>query len=131
MDINKLVIIGRLTKEPELRTTTGGKSLCKFSIAVNGYKDEVGFFDCIAWDKTAETIAKYVRKGQRIGIDGSIKFSSWESDGKKRSKVEINVDRFQFLDKKADGTESMSGPVSNATSLPFSKEPMNDNDIPF
>ena len=125
MDINRVVIVGRLTRESELKQTTSGKSLCKFSIAVSGYKDEVGFFDCIAWGTTAETIAKYVQKGKRIGIDGSLKFSSWVTDNKRQSKVEINVDTFQFLDSKQTDSPDKVG------ELTFSKESMTDDDIAF
>lgn len=101
-DINKIVIIGRLTKNPELKNINGTQ-LAKFTLASEqgfGDKKSTGFFDCIAWGKQAEIISKYMQRGNRVGIDGSLQFSSWEKDGQKRSKVEIRVDNFQFLEPK-------------------------------
>jgi len=115
-DINRVILIGRLTRGPELKSTNNGKYFCRFSLASNRQiynrdsgdsRDEVGFFDCIAWGKSAEAIHKYLQKGRRICVEGNLKWSSWETtDGKKQSKVEINVEGFQFLDAKQDGAQS-------------------------
>jgi single-strand DNA-binding protein len=109
-DINRVILIGRLVRDPELKTTNGGGTFCRFSIASNRSiyskqtqesRDEVGFFDCIAWGKGGENIHKYLAKGRRICVEGNLRWSSWEgTDGKKASKVEINVEGFQFLDAK-------------------------------
>lgn len=115
-DINRVILIGRLTRDPELKSTSAGKYFCRFSLASNRSiynresgesRDEVGFFDCVAWGKSAETIHKYLQKGRRICVEGNLRWSSWETtDGKKQSKVEINVEGFQFLDAKQDGAQS-------------------------
>jgi len=116
-DLNRVILVGRLTRDPELKATSNGSYFCRFSLASNrSYTkngeqvENVGFFECVAWGKLAEIISKYVKKGRRIGIDGTLRFSRWEGqDGQNRSKVEIYVDNFQFLDAKgvSDG-ESQS-----------------------
>ena len=108
-DINKTILVGRLVRDPELKSTNSGSYLCRFTLASNRTifqkdgenKDEVGFFDCIAWGKLAEVVSKYAHKGKRVGVDGSLRFSQWDNaEGKKQSKVEIYVDSLQFLDSK-------------------------------
>lgn len=131
-DINRVILIGRLTRSPELKTTNSGQSFCRFSLASNRSiynkqtqesREEVGFFDCIAWGKQGEAIHKYLEKGRRICVEGSLRWSSWEgSDGKKLSKVEIQVEQFQFLDskgeQKADGAASFDSGMTD-DSIPF------------
>ncbi len=134
-DINNVVLIGRLTRYPELKSTNSGQTFCRFTLASNRSiynkqsgesRDEVGFFDCVAWGKGGEAIHKYLDKGRRICVEGSLRWSSWEgSDGKKQSKTEIQVEGFQFLDAKPQG-EQASEPQSAAT---FGG--MVDEDIPF
>jgi len=113
-DTNRLVIIGRLTREVELKSLPSGSYVSNFSIAVNRVipqkdadnKEEVSFFNCVAFGKLAEVIAKYAVKGKRVGIDGRIQQQRWkDQDGKERSDVKIIVENFQFLDVKqaADG----------------------------
>ena len=150
-DLNRVFLIGRLTRDPELRSTNNGTMFCRFSIASNRsyYRKEgdqkegdlqeyVGYFDCVAWGKQAEVISKYLSKGRRVGVDGSLRWSQWENqEGKKQSKVEIHVDNFQFLDPKGlspSGDEASS--PEPAQSPPESEAPsgsgaMNDDDIPF
>lgn len=107
MDINNVVLIGRLVRDPELSYTANGHAVCKFALAVNEYKkDEVSFIACVAWNKTAETISKYVGQGRRIGVEGSLKQERWEKDGKKQSKTKVYVNRIQFLDKKDNSSSS-------------------------
>jgi len=135
-DINKLILIGRLTRDPELKTTNNGGQFCRFSLASNRSvynkqtqesRDEVGFFDCVAWGKGGEAIHKYLAKGRRICVEGNLRWSSWESaDGKKQSRVEINVQEFQFLDAKQDGQEKPEGGAAH-----FDSGAMGDEDIPF
>lgn len=104
-DINRTIVIGRLVRAPELRYTPSGAQVANFSIAnnraytVNGEKrEQVYFFNCIAWNKLAEIIAQYCKKGQRIGIEGHLQQRTWEdSGGSRHSAVEIVVDNFNFL----------------------------------
>ncbi len=105
--MNTVSIIGRLTKDPEMKTLNGGTTVCRLSLAYNRKyrtngesKEEVSFFDCVAWGKTGETIAQYCRKGQRIGISGRLSQRSWESsEGRKQSVVEIVVEDFTFIER--------------------------------
>lgn len=130
-DLNRVVIIGRLTREPDLKSTSGGVNFCRFSIASNRsvktgdvYKDEAGFFDCVAWGKTAESVQRFFSKGSRIIIDGSLRWSSWESEGQKRSKVEIFVESFNFGDSKKSG----DAPQGETVAAAFNST---DESIPF
>jgi len=135
-DINRVILIGRLTRPPELKSTTGGAYFCRFSLASNRSiynkqsgesRDEVGFFECVAWGKAAETIHKYLDKGRRICVEGSLRWSSWEgSDGKKQSKTEIAVESFQFLDAKPQG-----GEIEPQGAAHFDTGATSDDDIPF
>ena len=129
MDINKVILIGRLTREVELKTTPSGTSVANFSIASgrkfksgDEMKEETSFFDCVAWGKSGEIINQYVKKGDRIGIEGRLLQRRWESEGKKGQKVEIVVENFQFLNDKK-GSQSQVGDNSenifSEDSVPF------------
>ena len=132
-DINKVLIIGRLTRDIEIKTTNNGGLVGKFSLASNRkeksgdtWTEKPGFFDCVVFGKSAEILKQYTRKGSKLCVEGSLRWSSWEgSDGKKQSKVEIHVEGFQFLDAKPQG-EQASEPQSAATFCG-----MGDEDIPF
>ena len=134
-DINRVTIIGRLTREVEIKSTSTGMVFGRFSIASdNGYGDKkkTGFYDCVVWKGQAENMAKYTHKGSKVCVDGSLSFSSWEHDGKKHSKVEISCQHVQFLDSKQDG---QSQPQSTAETMTTEfdgtpAEPFND-DLPF
>jgi single-strand DNA-binding protein len=110
-DLNRVIIIGRLTRDPELKHTQSGTALANFSIASNkSYKsngetkDQVNFFNCSAWSKLAETICKYCKKGQRIGIEGRLQQRTWDDqNGEKKSAVDIVVESIQFLEGKKEG----------------------------
>jgi single-strand DNA-binding protein len=136
-DINRVVLIGRLVKDPDLRYTQSGSSVASFSVANNrtyvssGEKKEiVSYFNCVAWGKLGELIVQYTKKGHRIGIEGRLQQRSWEDqNGNKRSTVEVIVENFQFLTPKGAGQESgedIPAPPSDAEPNPFS-----DEDIPF
>lgn len=125
-DVNRVVLIGRLTRDIEIKTTNSGQSFTKFSLASNRAiynrdtketKYEAGFFDCVAFGKSAETLQKYTKKGSRICVEGSLRWSSWEgTDGKKQSKTEIQVEGFQFLDVKPQGEQSSDAPAPQQSS---------------
>ena len=103
--MNTANIIGNLTRDPELKHSQSGKAIVNFSIAVQRKfkKDETDFFECVAWDKTAELIAEHFCKGHKIGITGDLQQQRWEKDGKKQSKVIINVSQIDFLQAKDKG----------------------------
>ena len=107
--INRVVLIGRLTKDPELRYTPNGVAVCTFTLAVNrpftnqqGERD-VDFINCVTWRKTAENLANYQKKGNLIGIEGRIQTRSYEGDdGKRRYITEVIAESVQFLEPKKD-----------------------------
>lgn len=113
-DLNRVIVIGRLTRDPELKYTQSGTALTNFSIASNkSYKsngetkEQVNFFNCVAWSKLSETIFKYCKKGQRIGIEGRLQQRSWDDqNGEKKSTTEIFVESIQFLESKKEGAPS-------------------------
>ena len=103
--MNSVNLIGRLAKDPELRETKNGKSVCSFPLAVdNPYSEGADFFDVTAWGKTAENTAKYMVKGSQVGVNGRLEQQKWEQDGQKRSKVAVIAERVTFL-QKANGNK--------------------------
>ncbi|MBI1851466.1 MAG: single-stranded DNA-binding protein [Planctomycetes bacterium] len=113
-NLNKVMLIGRLTRDPELRFTPGGTAAAEFGLAVNRtWTDQSGekkentcFVDIQAWGRQAETINQYMKKGRQIFIEGRLDYSSWDGqDGKKHSRIRVVVESFQFLDggKREDG----------------------------
>ena len=101
--MNLVVLSGRMARDPELRYTSGGKAYTNFTLAVQKTKDEAEFIDCIVWEKTAETIAEYFRKGNKILINGKIVTSTYESNGEKRKSVKVQAFNFEFIDSKNSG----------------------------
>lgn len=114
-NVNKVVLIGRLTRDPEIKDLQSGSTVCQFSLAVNGrkkdrdgqYVDDPCFLDCEAWNgqsnKLADNIDKYCKKGSQVYVEGSLKLDQWEDkDGGKRQKLKVVVRECQFLDAKKD-----------------------------
>ncbi len=100
--MNKVILIGRLTADPELRYTPNGNAVCNVSVAVDrDYKrdgaDNVDFVSVDVWGKSAENLAKYMGKGQRIGIDGRLQVEKYEKDGQKRTAYKVVANRVEFL----------------------------------
>jgi single-strand DNA-binding protein len=116
---NKVILLGNLTRDPELRYTPQGAAVCEFALALNyvytnkqtGQKvEEVSFIDLVAWGKTGETIAEYMKKGRQILVEGRLKQDRWESqDGKKMSKVRVTVESFQFVGSRPGGEGAAGG----------------------
>jgi len=142
-DLNRVLLIGRLVRDPELRYTANGTAVASFSVANNkSYtsnnekKERASFFNCVAWGKLGELIVQYCKKGHRIGIEGRLQQRSWDDQsGAKRSTVEIITDNIQFLSPR----ESFSGDTQidiNASyqemSMPeMDNNPFSDDEIPF
>ena len=105
--MNKLTIIGNLTKDPELRTTTGGVSVCSFTVAVNrkqnaqqrqaGQQPEADYFRVTAWRERGEICAKYLQKGKKVCVIGPVSVRTWEKDGKNGASLEVTADEVEFL----------------------------------
>ncbi len=115
MSYNKVILLGNLVRDPEMRVTPKGTAICQFGLALNHkYKtdtgeqrEEVTFVDLEAWGKTAENIAKYCTKGKPLMVEGRLKLDTWDdkTTGQKRSKLKVVVEQFQFVggaDKKSD-----------------------------
>jgi single-strand DNA-binding protein len=111
-DINRVTIVGRLTRDPELAHLPSGTAVLKLGVAVNGrQKDDTGnwidkpnFFDVKVFGNQADVLNQHLAKGRRVGVDGRLDWSSWEAqDGSKRSKVEIVAQSVQFLDSRGEG----------------------------
>lgn len=149
---NKVVLMGNLTRDPELRTTPNGQNVASFSLAVNRSwknasgetQEAVDYIDCNVWGKPAEIITQYMRKGSGILVSGRLQQRSWEQEGQKRSKVEVVVEDFNFVGGSGDGGGSNAG-ASASSSAPAAStkkkdepvvedigdEPINLDDIPF
>jgi single-strand DNA-binding protein len=147
---NKVILMGNLTRDPELRVTPNGNSICKLGLATSRVystrdgerREETTFVDIDAFGKQAEVISKYMRKGRPIMIEGRLKLDQWESDGQKRSKLSVVLENFQFLGSREDnensggGYEDSSPPRRESSS---SSNPKNfeddgdtlDEDVPF
>ena len=117
-NFNRVILIGNLTRDPQLRYTPSQMAVCDFGVATNrqwtskdGQKrEETTFVNCTAWGRQAETIQKYLNKGRPIFIEGRLTYSQWDGpDGKKRSKLEVTVERFQFLGSPGGGNRGGGG----------------------
>lgn len=134
---NKVVLMGNLTRDPELRNTPNGQSVASFSLAVNRSwknaqgetQEAVDYIDCNAWGKAGEIIAQYMQKGGAILVSGRLQQRSWEQDGQKRSKIEVIVEDFNFVGGGAGGGSFDDGSTSgDTTSNSSSKKPSNKKD---
>ena len=142
-DNNRVTLVGRLTRDPELRHLPSGSPVLQLGLAVNGrQKDDSGnwvdkpnFFDVKVFGNQAEMLATHLTKGRRVGIDGRLDWSSWEAqDGSKRSKVEVVAFQVQFLDSRGEGGDGAPQyvPAGAAVSSGSDFSPGgSDDDIPF
>lgn len=154
--VNQVTLMGNLTRDPEVRQTPTGQSVCSFSLALNrAYKDKndqwqeaTDFIDVVAWGPLGERVAQYLSKGRRALVQGRLQSRSWEQDGAKRSKVEVLASDVTFLDGRGDeggasngGGNNYDSGSSSSTSSSNKKddvviqdigdEPINLDDIPF
>lgn len=125
--LNKVILMGRFTRDPELRSTPTGVSTCGFSLAVDrnfvreGEERKADFINCIAWRQTAEFISKYFHKGNMVALEGSIQTRSWDDNGSKRYATEVIVSQVYFAESKKDGASSVPefSPMGADDDLPF------------
>ena len=138
--MNKVFLIGNLTRDPELSETTSGVSLCRFSIAVNrsysgaGGERQTDFFNCVAWRGLGENVARYAKKGNKVAVSGSIELRNYEDNqGVKRTGVDIVAQDVEFLTPRSQGDGFVEAPQSapqerkRASLQAFD----DDSDIPF
>ena len=150
MSINRVLISGNLTRDPELRATAGGTSVLGFGVAVNDrrrnsqtgeWEDYPNFVDCTMFGARAEGIAKYLTKGTKVCIEGKLRWSQWERDGQKRSKLEVIVDEIEFMNlrnttqgQSADYApqQNYTAPQPSASQIPAAPDlSVYDEEIPF
>ena len=128
--MNRVVLLGRLTKDVELRTTKDNVSCAKFTLAVNRRNEGSDFINCIAWRGGADAISKYVKKGQQLCVEGRIQTGSYEVDGSKRYTFDVVVDNFTFIGSKNNETQSATQDVGN-DSVDWEDIPLDSKDLPF
>ena len=141
-DFNNAILIGRITRDSELKYTPSGTAVTKFSLAVNRkrkqgdeYVEEVSFFDITAWAKLAENLSQYLTKGKQVGVCGELRQDRWEDkDGNKRSKVGVTATAIQLLggDKRQEAAPRQEPkPAPPEKSVVFDSLDFADDDIPF
>lgn len=125
MSINRVLITGNLTRDPELRRTQSGTSILSFCIAVNDrrrnpqtgeWEDYANFVDCNVFGNRAESLEHIIAKGAKVAIEGKLHWSQWERDGKKRTKLEVNVDQIEFM------SSRNNAPIKNVEDAPIVDE---------
>lgn len=130
MSFNKIIIQGRLTATPELRTTQSGTSVCSCSVAVNRRfdKEKTDFINCTAFGKTADFLSKFFQKGQEILMCGELHIDKYEKDGSTRTSANVIVDEVSFCGNKTDNSTQKESKTSTAD---FEEIAEDDEDLPF
>ncbi len=154
MSINRVMISGNLTRDAELRSTASGLPVLGFGVAVNDrrknqqtgeWEDYPNFIDCTMFGPRAESLSRYLTKGTKVSIEGKLRWSQWERDGQKRSKIEVIVDELEFMSSRNGDSSSYSNGSGYAASsntsvapaasaippVDTSSGPYNDEEIPF
>lgn len=135
--MNKVVLLGRLTKDPELRYAAGsGTAVCRFTLAVARQfkKDETDFINCIAFNKPGEAIAQYLTKGRQLAVTGNIRTGSYDAqDGSKRYTTDVLVESFEFIGNGNSNNQGNTGAWNppEDTGMGFGEVPVDDGDLPF
>ena len=138
--MNVVVLVGRLTRDPELKFGQSGKAYSRFSLAVDRpfSKGEADFINCVAFGKTAELIGEYLRKGRKVGVTGRLQMNRFEMNGEKRTSYDVLVEAIEFLESKGSG-DSMGGyepeyssPTPKSSAKEVEEIPYEDDDeFPF
>lgn len=149
MSINRVIVSGNLTRDPELRATASGMPVLGLGIAVNDrrrnqqtgeWEDYPNFIDCTMFGARAESVSRFISKGSKVAIEGKLRWSQWERDGQKRSKIEIIVDDIEFMSRNSGSSnssytsrqETPANNTSNASvATPVVDGSVYDEDIPF
>ena len=149
--VNQVILMGNLTRDPEVRQTPNGQTVCSFGLALNrsykgadgNWQEATDFVDIVAWAQLGERVSQYLHKGSRVLVQGRLQYRSWDQDGQKRSKLDVVANDVTFLDGR-DGGEGGSGSSSPAAKPSSTSnknddvviedigdEPINLDDIPF
>jgi single-strand DNA-binding protein len=143
-NLNKVFLMGNLTRDPELRYTPSGMAVCKLGLATSRrfrgrnsdeWREEVCFVDITVWDKSGENCSQYLAKGSPVLVEGRLNFRTWESEGQKRSKLDVVAERVQFLPRSTGSGDNMSK-APNSSPNPKVNEPAaipgeDEETIPF
>lgn len=141
MSINRVIISGNLTRDPELRCTQSGTDVLSFGVAVNDrrknsrtgeWEDYPNFVDCTMFGNRARSVSQYLAKGSKVAIEGKLRWSQWERDGQKHSKLSVIVDELEFMSRQDGGSTPAPAP-SPAPTRPVidASASVYDDDIPF
>ena len=143
MSINRVMISGNLTRDAEIRSTQSGMAILGFGVAVNDrrknqqtgeWEDYPNFVDCTMFGTRAEAVSRFLAKGNKVAIEGKLRYSSWEKDGQRRSKLEVIVDEIEFMSQRQGAAAPAAVPVSTPAPAPAAVPPtvdLYDEDIPF
>ena len=134
MSINRVNISGNLTRDPEMRHTASGMQVLSFGMAVNDrakdangeWVDRPNFIDCTMFGARAEAVSRYISKGSKVAVEGRLRWSQWEKDGQKRSKIEVIVDEIEFMSRREDVAQVSARQPASAPA-----PDVYDEDIPF
>ena len=139
--INQVILLGRLTRDPEQRTTPSGRTVVSFSIAVDraGQDDQADFFDVTAWEKLGELVMQYLSKGRRILVQGRLRQDSWDDKetGKRRSRIEVTATDVTFLDAPSGDSANTAAPRNTTNTkqaevvADIDDKPIDLSEIPF
>ena len=135
MSINRVVLLGNMTRDPELRRTGTGKAVTNFTLALNRYNsDEADFVDCVCWEKIAENTAQYCHKGSKVAIEGSIQTGSYvDKDGHNRKTVNVLCNRVEFINTNNSSNNLQPQINNNYNNLndPINSYELQEDDIAF
>lgn len=151
MSINRVMISGNLTRDAEIRSTQSGMAILGFGVAVNDrrknqqtgeWEDYPNFIDCTMFGARAESLSRYLGKGTKVAIEGKLRWSQWEREGQKRSKIEVIVDELEFMSSRNSDSSSYGGGMGGGYSAPAAapvvaapvvdaSSSVYDEDIPF
>ena len=148
--LNKVLLIGNLTRDPDVKMMTNGRPVCNFGLALNrsykdsegNKKDETTFVDVECFGPRAEAVGRFFTKGRAIFVEGRLKLDQWESkEGEKRSAIRVVLDNFEFVDSRQESPNDQSNvgasssvpptPTKSNISAPNSSDPELDEDVPF
>ena len=138
MSINRVIVSGNLTRDPELRRTQSGKNILSLGIAVNDYRrnpqtgegeNYANFIDCVVFGNRAEALSDFLKKGAKVVIEGKLRWSQWERDGQKRSKIEVIADQVELMQGRTNNAATPAEPAAPETEeVP---DELYKDDIPF
>ena len=140
MSINKVVLSGNLTRDPELRATSAGTSVLAVPLAVNDryrdsktgeWGDRANYVDCEVWGKRADALAKILAKGSKVCVAGRLRWHSWEKDGAKRSKLTVTADEVELMSRQGAAQQSQSESPAAIVKAAYPDAELYDEEVPF